>query len=234
MHQTYQGLEYFDNLINGDDYSNLKYSIKRNIEPWKPYLATALGFSQGNFKNTYFKDNGDCITRFIGEPENIQEKATLTNNELGEGILTAYRYDTRLLAPFNDMVNLLNAIDTINNDNTIGGFVRCIDNNGRVLKLYPSKLDYVPSIETLTLTGEQRNEGNGVTITTSSEEITINEVGYSVDVLSEPFYEFDGDYFKIYDLNKLPVINPTRYDFVTVNGQSFGSSSDLLGYLVGL
>lgn len=233
VNRTNEGLEFFDNLINGDDYSNLRYSIKRNIKTWQPYLATASKFIPNKeFKNTYFKDNGECITRFVGESENIQENASILNTELSEAIITPYLYETRLLAPFDQMTALINAIDTVNEDNSIGGFIRCIDNNGKVIRLYPNKLDYLPSTETLTLTGEERFDGEGVNIVISGDTVTINEVGYDVDVLSDPFYEFDGDYFKIYDLNRLPVINPTRYDDITVNGLNFNSSQELLNYLV--
>lgn len=229
--RTNQGLEFSDNLLNADNYSNLRYSIKRNIETWKPYLATASISHDGTFRNTLFKDNGEAITRFEGETNNIQEDTDILNTDLGDGFLTPVMYETRLLAPFSDMSSVLDAIDMVNEDNSIGGFIRCIDNNGKVIKLYPSKLDYVPSTETLTLTGEERNEGKGVDITINGSTVTINEVGYDLDVLSEPFYEFDGDYFKIYDKDKLPIINPTKYTDITVNGLTFDSSSELLGYL---
>ena len=233
VNRTNEGLILFENLIEGDNYSNLKYSIKRNIQTWKPYLATASKFNpDGTFRNTYFKDNGLCITQFNDEAEPIQEGSDILNIDLGDGILTPYLYETKLLVPYNDMVALLNSIDTINDDDTIAGFIRCIDTNERVIKLYPQKLEYIPSTEVLTLTGEQRNEGEGVDIVISGEIVSVNEVGYAIANLDEPFYEFDGDYFKIYDQNRLPIINPTKYNDITVNGLSFDSSSDLLGYLI--
>jgi len=235
VNRTNEWLVFSENLLNADNYANLKYSIKRNLETWKPYIDTALMYKpNGTFKNTYFKDNGDAITRFAWEAENVQENATITKDELTGKVITARLYETRLVAPYEDMVNVINAIDTINADNTIGGFLRCIDNNGKVIKLYPQKLDYVPSTNELTLTGEERFEGSGVDIVVSGDTVTINEVGYDVSVLSSPFYEYDGDYFKIYDINKLPIINPTKYDEITVNGLTFDSSEDLLDYLVNL
>lgn len=231
--RTNEGLVFFDNLLNGDNYANLKYSIKRNIEPWQPYLSTASKFNvNGIFKNTYFKDNGLCITRFDDETSNIQEDADIINVNLTDGILTPYLYESVLLVGFNDMVSLLDALNTINEDKTIGGFIRCVDNNDRVIKLYPQKIEYIPSTEVLSITGEQRNEGDGVDIVISGDAITVNEVGYDIDELSDPFYEYDGNYFKIYDINKLPIINPTKYTDITVNGITFNSASDLLDYLI--
>lgn len=233
VNRTNEGLVFSENLLNAENYANLKYSIKRNLQTWKPYIDTALMYKpNGTFKNTYFKDNGDAITRFDWETTNIQEDATITKDELTNKVITARLYETRLVAPYNDMVNVINAIDTVNADNTIGGFIRCIDNNGKVIKLYPQKLDYVPSTNELTLTGEERYEGDGVNIVITNDIVTINEVGYDINELSSPFYEVEGDYLKIYDVNKLPVINPTKYMYVTVNGQTFDSSSDLFDYLV--
>jgi hypothetical protein len=232
VNRTDEGLEYFENLINGDDFSNLRYSIKRNIKTWFPYLATASKFSpNGTFKNTYFKDNGECITRFTGEPENIQENANILNADLGDAILTPYLYETRLVVPFDDALNFLIANDTINEDNTIGGFARCIDNNGRVIKLYSAKFDYIPATETLRLTGEQRFEGDNLTLTISSTEVIINEVGYPLETLADVWYIMEGDFLTIYDTNGLPVIDETKYDLVVVNGLTFDSAIELMNYL---
>jgi len=232
--RTNQGLVFFDNLINGDDFSNLRYSIKRNIKTWQSYLSTASIDENGVFRNTYFKDNSECTTRFADEPENITEGDNIPNSELLNPVLTPYKYEIRLVVPFDSMSNLLTAIDTVNEDKTISGFVRCVNNKGRILKLYPSKLDYVPSTETLILIGEERFESDNLIIDINKDEIIINEVGYPLDYLQFPFYEFDGDYFKIYDCNQIPVINPTKFDKIIVNGQSFNSSSELLGYLINL
>ena len=232
VNRTNEGLEYYDNLINGDECANLKYSIKRNMEKWKPYLATASMFKpNGTFRNTYFKDNGSCTTRFQGEAENIQEDANILNVDLGDAILTPYLYETRLIAPYLDALNFVTAIDAINEDNTIGGFARCIDNNGRVIRLYPSKFDYLPATEVLTLTGEQKYDGENLNITINGTQIIIDEAGYNLEDLQDVWYEMDGDFLMIYDSNNLPVINPTKYDVVIVDGNSFDSANDLMDYL---
>lgn len=233
VNRTDEGLEYFENLINGDDFSNLKYSIRRNIKTWETYLATASKFKpDGNIKTTYFKDNGLCITRFDDETENVQEDEDILNSDLPNPILEPYLYETRLLAPFTEMKSLIDNTNVINSDNSIGGFIRCIDNNNKVIRLYSAKLDYIPSTETLSLTGEQKYDGEGVDIVISGGIVTVNEVGYDIYGLDDPFYEFDGDYLIIYDTNKLPIISPTKYDEVTVNGVIFDSAVNLMEYLV--
>jgi hypothetical protein len=232
--RTNEGLIFAENLLNPEKFANLKYSIKRNIIPWQPYLKTASISESGTFRNTYFKDNGECTTQFDGEADPIKENANILNADLDNGFLTPYNFETRLLAPFDEMRAVLTAIDTINEDNSIGGFIRCIDNKGKVIKLYPQKIEYLPSTETLNLTGEERNEGSGVTITIDGGIVTVNEVGYPIEELSTPFYEFKNDYMQIYDINKLPIINPTKYTDITVDGLTFDSVSDLLNYLINI
>ena len=231
VNRTDEGLIFFENLIEGDNYSNLRYSIKRNLKTWFPYLATATKFSPtGTFRNTYFKDNGSCITRFNGETANIEEKANILNADFGTALLTPFLKMTRLVAPFEDMINVMNGIDTITN-NTIGGFIRCIDNKGKVIKLYPKDLEYLPSTETLSLTGEERFEDNLLILTLSGSSLIVNQVGYDINTLNNAWFEFDGDYLNIYDTNGLPITNITKYDKVQVNGQIFDSAINLMNYL---
>lgn len=231
VNRTNEGLVFFENLIEGDNYSNLRYSIKRNLKTWFPYLATATKFGlAGTLRNTYFKDNGECITRFNDEVDNIEEKANILNVDFGTALLTPFLKMTRLVAPFEDMINVMARIDTIT-DNTIGGFIRCIDNKGKVIKLYPKDLEYLPSTETLSLTGEERFEGDFLVLTLSGSSITVNQVGYDINTLNNAWFEFDGDYLKIYDTNGLPIINITKYDKVQVNNQIFDTAINLMNYL---
>ena len=233
VNRTNEGFSVIENLLSPEKFGNLLYTPKRIINKWKNYLATASIFNKiGSLRNRYFRNNGNLTTRFQGETINTIEKEDILNTDLGEGVLTPFLYAAKLLVPYNNMVSIMNAIDTVNDDNSIAGFIRCIDPNNRVIKLYPKKLEYIPSTEVLTLLGEERNEGEGVNIIITSGVITVNEVGYDVENLSSPFYENDGDYFKIYDKDKLPIINPTKYTDITVNGLTFGSSSDLLNYLL--
>lgn len=231
--RTDEGLIFFDNLINGDDYSNLRYSIKRNIITWHPYLATASIYKPNDvLRNTYFRNNGECITQFEGEPLPIKENENINNVDLGAPILTPLQHETLLVAPYPDVVNTLIALDTVNPDNTIAGFIRCVDANGKVVKLYPKAFEYEPATETLTLTGEERFEGENVVITLNSQGITVNSVLYPFSLLRDVWYEITDDYLLIYDSNYMPVINATRFDKVTVNGQTFVSAIDLMNYLV--
>lgn len=221
--RTNEGFQVIQNLLNSDKFSNLLYTTKRNIKEWYNYLATVCIFKQnGVFRNSFFKNNGALVTRFQGEDENTTENANVNVSDLGTPILTAKEYELTLVADFDNIVSLLNAVKTVNPDGTIGGFIRAIDNNGKVIKGYPKQLEYNPSSETLKATLEERNEGNNVVITTTNG-LTINEVGYNIDT-SLTWFEITNDYLVIYDFNNMPIINPTRYDFVIVDGIVYTSA----------
>ena len=56
------------NLNAGDKYSNLRYSVARNIKNfWNSYLATCnLYWKNVTIKNTWYKNNGECTTSIGG------------------------------------------------------------------------------------------------------------------------------------------------------------------------
>lgn len=218
---TNEGFTVINNVLNPDKYSNLLYTPKRNILHWESYIKTASKYKpNGSFRNRYFRNNGELETQYTGETEITIEKADILNDDLETAILTPMLYETRLVVPYSDAVDMLNKVDVINSDDTIGGFIRCVNNNNRVLKLYPKKIEYEPATETMTLTGEERDEGIGVSITTSDGIIYINEVGYDINT-GYDWYEFNNEYLQIFDNDNLPIINPTRYDNVTINGETF-------------
>lgn len=229
--RTNEGLVYSENLLNSDNFSNLRYSIKRNMKEWFSYLATSYSFlSLKEMKNTYFKNNGDAETRFSDESEIVIENANVT--DLTNPVLTANVFETKLICSFENAVSIIQGMKTINTDNTIGGFIRTFDNNGKVIKGYPSKLDYEPSTETLTATLEERYESDLMTIVKVGDIITVNEIGYDVKELRSVWYEIHTDYLTLFDIKGIPLNNPTKYDKVSVNGFTFNNSIELSEKLI--
>jgi hypothetical protein len=225
VNRTNEGFELIENLLNDTDFSNLLYTQKRNLKEWYNNFATICkSYPNGVLRNTEFLNNGDLITRFTGETENTEEKANINVSDFGEGRLTPNLIKVKLVADWGNTVAMLTALKTINDDGTIGGFVRGFDNSGKVVKGYPKKLEYEPATETLTVTLEVRNEGDYLQITSGVGEITVNEVGYPIDVLNDQWYEFNNDYLIIYDINSNPIINKTRYDFVKIDGVLYDSA----------
>src|SRR5690606_25647044 len=169
----------------------------------------------GTLRNRYFRNNGALETEYTGETSVTIEDEDILNANLTDALLEPNMYETTLIVPYSNMIDTFNLVNNINEDESIGGFIRVVNNNNRVLKLYPTKMEYDPATETMQLTGEQRYESEILTITSEDGTIYINEVGYDINTGYE-WFEIDNGYLQLFDNNNLPIINPIRYDFVTV------------------
>lgn len=230
--RTNEQFTLIENIENPDKFSNLLYTPKRNIQTWLDYIKTACRYrNDGIFRNTYFRNNGKLETTFLFETTPTIEEADVNIENLGQPRLTPVQFETKLIVPFADMVETVEDVNTINVDDTIGGFIRCIDSKQNVIKLFPKKLEYEPATETLTLTGEEYNQGEYVTIKIGGDVMYINDVTYPFPEDFE-WFETNGDYFVIFDNNNLPIINPVRYDKAVVNAETFDSIIELSQKLI--
>jgi len=227
--RTNEGLTYSENLLNPNVYGNLRYSIKRNIKYWNNYLATAGKFiPTKEISNSYFKANGNAITKFAGETENIKENESIIISEITDNkILSQNIINTTVTASFERVKELLEKLQTINTDNSIGGFIRVQDTNGRVLKGYIKKLENTWKYEELTLELEEKNESDFLNIVFSGGIFTINEVGYSTKTFTESRYNIFNEFIQFFDENNINLCNRTKYDKIRLNGIIYNSSDEL-------
>ena len=227
--RTNEGLTYSENLLNPNVYGNLRYSIKRNIKHWYNYLATAGKFiPTKEINNSYFKANGNAITKFAGETENIKENESIIISEITDNkILSQNIINTTVTASFERVKELLEKLQTINTDNSIGGFIRVQDQNGRILKGYIQKLENTWKYEELTLELEEKNESDFLNIVFSGGIFTINEVGYSTKTFTESRYNIFNEFIQFFDENNINLCNRTKYDKIRLNGIIYNSSDEL-------
>lgn len=227
--RTNEGLTYSENLLNPNVYGNLRYSIKRNIKYWNNYLATAGKFiPTKEISNSYFKANGNAITKFAGETENIKENESIIISEITDNkILSQNIINTTVTASFERVKELLEKLQTINTDNSIGGFIRVQDQNGRILKGYIQKLENTWKYEELTLELEEKNESDFLNIVFSGGIFTINEVGYSTKTFTESRYNIFNEFIQFFDENNINLCNRTKYDKIRLNGIIYNSSDEL-------
>ena len=230
VNRTNQGFTEILNLSSGDNYSNLRYSIKRNMEYWSSYLKTASKYKpSGIIQNTFFKNNGLLSTKYGTETTPTVEGANINVADLNDAILSPMVFKTKVVAEFETVKTLLDNLATQK------GFIRVVDTNNRVLKIHPTKLDYEWMTNLLTIEGEQRNESDFVTIDTiGTELININEVGYDSIILKRNWFKIDGFFITLYDFNSVPLINPTRIEKVKVNGVSYTNAVNLSDAINGL
>lgn len=207
--RTDQGFTAVDNLISPDKYSNLRYSVQRNIRNyWDSFLATVnLYWKDRVIKNTYYKNNGKCETEYNGL--HIVEKEDFIPT--AEPLVTPFMYENVIFAnvDFSDFILLQNNIRSQR------GFIRTIDNNKRVLKLFPIKMSYQNKSRQLTISGQEKFEKAYLTIVKQGGIITINnetklrKLTYSIE---------DGNKVVLFDLERQKLYNSVYFDKVSVNG----------------
>lgn len=227
--RTKEGLTFSENLLNPNVYGNLRYSIKHNIKYWNEYLATAGKFiPTKEITNTYFKANGNCRTKFTTDAQIVGENEPIAISDIAEQkILSQNVIKTTVIGTFDRVKKLLEDLQTINPDNTIGGFIRCQDPNGRIFKGYIQKLDNTWKYEELELTLEERNESDFLDIVFSGGIFTINEVGYSTKTFTEKRYNIFNDFIQFFDENNVFLCNRTKYNQVRLNGVVYDSADEL-------
>lgn len=212
--RTNEGFSLIENLESGDNFSNLAYTIRRNLVDWEEYMSTCAEFITQNISNTEFINNGELTTQLEGGVV-YKENGDIVLSEIAPAILTPRLYETEVIVDYDRMLELINKYETLQG---VGGFIRVQDTNKRIKKLYPKSLKYRWVSKVLTITGEERKESELVNITTSGGVITINRVGYPIDTLPEVFYEINGEYIVLFDINQVNLINFTKFDNVKVNG----------------
>jgi hypothetical protein len=209
--RTNQGFNYVENLISPERYSNLKYSLERNIRNyWNSFLATCnLYHATKMIRNTYYKNNGKCETEYGGL--RIKEKEDFIPTD---PIMTPFMYDEMVFVnvDFSDFILLQGQLKQRH------GFIRTIDNNSRVLKIYPIKMSYsVSKGGKLTISGNEKYEKSYLTITKSNGLITVNDETR----LRKLIYTADeGNKIALYDKERQRIYNPIYWNLVSVNGET--------------
>jgi hypothetical protein len=206
INYTNEGFSSISNLNAPDNYSNLRYSIRRNINNYyQPYLATCnLYHKDDTIKNTWYKNNGECITAYNG--------ITLKENESfipSNPILSPFMYDNIIFAnvEFTDFISLQNSIRSDR------GYIRTIDNNNRVIKVYPITMKYEILSKELTIKAEEKYEPKTMTISTANNFILINNETY-VQAID---WELVDNKLFLYDKRRQLLYNGVFFNNVAIN-----------------
>jgi hypothetical protein len=218
---TNEGFTATSGLISPDSYFNLRYSIKRNIiNYYSKILATAISYNKTkNIKNTFYKNNPDCITTYGGLTTKEGQDFNVTN-----GILTPFLYKEVVFSnvEFDEYINLLNDLRTKR------GYIRTINNNGNPIKIYPKNMTYVELNKELTINIAEEKQDSVI--------MTINDMGDFIQINSETII----DYFNykiienkvyIYDSSNQLLYKPVYWFNVRVNGGEPSNINQLKNWL---
>jgi len=148
---TDSGFTNISNLIANDKYSNLRYSIRRNIEKyWKKYISTCNLYRRGQaVNNTWYKNNKDFTATYAG--------LTLTESN---SITTGFYAPTLSPIMYNDVVfanvEFSEYIQLQDDIRTTRGYIKTYDNNGLPILLYPMSMKYENLSKELTIKAEEK------------------------------------------------------------------------------
>lgn len=212
------------NLISPELYSNLRYSVERNIRNyWNSFLATVNLYRKDKvIKNTFYKNNGKCETEYNGL--RIIEKEDFIPTD---PIVTPYMYDNVIFAnvDFADFIELQRQIRTKR------GFIRTIDNNRRALKLYPIKMSYENKSRQLTISGQEKFEKAYLTIVKQNGIITINDETKLRKVIYDPVVLERDKKVLLFDTGRQILYNGVFWDKVSINNATAPSIEILKEWL---
>jgi hypothetical protein len=217
---TNQGFSETENLNAANSYSNRRYSTARNIyNYWNSYLATCNMYWKNNpIRNTWYKNNGDYTAKYDGVK--LTEKADFIPKN---PILTPVLYNEIV---FKD-VDFVDFIQLQTNIRSQRGFIRTIDNNEKVIKIYPVDVEYSILKKELVIKGEEKFEPSSMTISTEFDYILINN---ETRVLSLK-WEFKNEKLFIFDENRFRLYNPVFWMEVSINGAIANSIEQLKEWL---
>jgi len=215
-----EGFLYVLNLLNPEKYSNLKYSVKRNIQNyWNSFLATVNIYNKLKpIKNTFYKNNGECSMSYNGLAT-VEKEDFIPDNP----IVTPFMYNEMIFAnfEFSDFVALQYRIRTQR------GFIRTIDNNIRVLKVYPINMSYNNANRELTISGQEKYETAFMTIRKEANDIVINEET-RIKALK---YTEESNKIVLFDNQMQRLYNGVFWDKISVNGVNATSITELKNWL---
>lgn len=206
--RTNQGFTTVLNLISPEKYSNMRYSVERIIRQRYPeFIASCLIANKDkDIINTYYKNNGACITEFGGLQ--VQEKENFKINDI-DPLFTSDWYEGIVFAnqDFEDFIALCNRLRTHH------GFITMKDINRRVMKIYPDRVSYQNDSRQITIDGNEKFIKAYLTITNENDVILINSET-TVTVLR---WDLIDHKVELFDLERQRLYQGTYWYRVSIN-----------------
>ena len=215
-----EGFTIIDNINNGDDYVNLKYSVKRNIVRfYNQYLATANLWAKKQIKNTFYKNNPEAILNYEGFITTEAESFTPSTP-----ILSTYKHKITLITDFATYKTLENKIRSER------GFIRIVDRDEFVLRIYPMEMTFVNSgdLGELMIIGEEKYENSLINIEYNELPfLTINDNYRTTRII----FKDKNEKIYIFDENGRLLYKPTFWHKITINGTNATNKQELIQWL---
>lgn len=209
--RTNEGFTNIEGIANPENYSNLKYSLKRILNKWRKIINTAGQYLIGKEANvTEIKINNELVTRMTGESADVIDFAPIEITE--DRILNGKVHEIKVFCDFDKATELFTEIRDLK------GYVRAIRNNNSVIRGFIKNARYTFRSQELLLTLEEKQD-NLITEITDLEVIDFNIVN---------------DFVNLYDANNLPLITPKEYKYFSIDGIIYNNLEDFTEKLLNL
>lgn len=210
--------------IAPDGYSNLAYTIKRNLKYWYYYLATATIYCKKDIVNSFFKNFGKLETQLTTETTPVIEDATIFYEDLYTPLVEPITIKAKIVAQYDDVLEYLE------NYRTVKGYVRLYTPSGKVVKVYPKEFQYTLATNEADIDGEKKFEDEFLRIDIIGSVVNVNDAPYDLSGVANWFIT-KNDFIQLYDKKSHPLSNYYRYDFVLLNGVKYNSINELVTQL---
>lgn len=225
QNRTDEGFGPISGVLSPDNFSNLRYTIRRCLIDWESYISTAAEFIDSDIKNTEFINNGELTTQFEGG-EIYKENADIVLDDIEPAILSTRVYDVTVKAEYDQVLDIISKYQNLD---TVGGFIRVKWIDGSVKRLHPQKLGYTWATKKLNIIGESRKDDNIIYVRKLPTGYEINGNVYPVID-----YETSGDFLCLYDDKFIKIINFTKYNKFVVQGETLDNIEELTQAIINL
>jgi len=209
--RTKEGFTKIEGVANPDNYSNLKYSLKRILNKWRKIINTAGQYLIGKEANvTEIKINNELVTRLTGESANVVDFAPIEITE--DRILNGRVYEIKVFCDFDK------ATELFTETRDLKGYVRAVRNNNSVIRGFIKNARYTWRSQELLLNLEEKAD-NLITEITELNVVSFNLVN---------------DFVNLYDADNLPLITPKEYKYFSINGIIYNNVEDFTENLINL
>lgn len=234
--RTNQGFDLIEGVRNPDSYSNLQYSIKRNMQYWYAYMATAAQFLSGDVTCQSFKNSKksagvfipNLVTVFDGGQEIIDNADIAVSDLLQYEDITPFIEEIALSCSFEQMYSICQNIEETD------GYLRYARTDGTIGKGYLTELDYVWAEEYFVCKLEVKKE-DGLSITSITGGLSINGTAYlrSGEVYAQ-WFEVNNGYFGLYDNNSVLLFSQVLFNEVVIDGLTYSDENDFRNAMLGI
>lgn len=199
--RTNEGFDVINGIRDPEDYSNLKFTLKRILNKWSKWLATAGQYLiNKNINITEIKVNNQLDTKLIDEVNNIVDfdPINLDVDYLENRILNGNTHNLRVYADFEKATQLFKDVRDVK------GYIRVNTLNEKVIKGFVKDLNYNWRSQELVFNLLERKDN------------LINELAEIVENINN--FNTINDFVYIYDYNNNLLFTPIQFNYFSING----------------